>query len=200
VAQQNLVTELERLGRLRDSGLLTPEEFSQQKTKLLGSSNGLSQFTAAQPETLWNPTAAVNWSFLFGPFLGTFLHYLNWRRLGQPRYATFSLWWLFGFVAVVLLCGLAPESTWTARLSEDGSRGTVSFLGALIPASAWTHSSRSGLVGFAYLAVWYFLLGKRQAMFVKENFGTTYQHRSWAAPLTAGFLLWLGLLAATSSP
>lgn len=32
---------------------------------------------------LWNPNAAANWSLLFTPLFGAYLHMLNWRSLGE---------------------------------------------------------------------------------------------------------------------
>ena len=36
---------------------------------------------------LWNPNAAANWSLLFSPAFGAFVHMKNWQALGEPEKA-----------------------------------------------------------------------------------------------------------------
>jgi hypothetical protein len=36
---------------------------------------------------LWNPNAAANWSLLFSPMFGAWLHMKNWAALGEPERA-----------------------------------------------------------------------------------------------------------------
>lgn len=53
---------------------------------------------------LWNPNAAANWSLLFTPVFGAWLHAKNWQALGQLDQASISMRWVwcgFLFLAIV---------------------------------------------------------------------------------------------------
>lgn len=52
---------------------------------------------------LWNPNAAANWSLLFTPILGAWLHAKNWKELDQPNKAKKSMIWVYvGFVFLIV--------------------------------------------------------------------------------------------------
>ena len=36
---------------------------------------------------IWNPNAAANWSLLFTPAFGAYIHYLNWQKMGKTEVA-----------------------------------------------------------------------------------------------------------------
>ena len=55
--------------------------------------------------TLWNPNAAANWSLLFSPIFGTWLHMLNWRALGEAERAESAKTWLM--VSTLLQVGVS---------------------------------------------------------------------------------------------
>jgi len=58
--------------------------------------------TEARPK-LWNPNAALGWSFIFTPILGAWLHAKNWRVLNQPERAQQSMIWVYvGFVLLIV--------------------------------------------------------------------------------------------------
>jgi hypothetical protein len=69
--------------------------------------------TEAAPR-LWNPNAAVNWSLLFSPAFGAWLHMKNWEALGEPQKAKAAKTWIvisLGLiVALSLASGLMPGS------------------------------------------------------------------------------------------
>ena len=44
---------------------------------------------------VWNPSAAVNWAFLFTPVFGSYLQYRNWVSLSEPQHAQRTLKWFF---------------------------------------------------------------------------------------------------------
>lgn len=53
--------------------------------------------------SLWNPNAAANWSLLFSPVFGAWLHAKNWYALGDVKKAKQSMYWVYGGIAVFLL-------------------------------------------------------------------------------------------------
>jgi len=60
---------------------------------------------------LWNPSAIVNWSFLFSPIFGAFLMSKNWKAMGDEKRAkTSMIWMVFGIIipAVTMGAGLFP--------------------------------------------------------------------------------------------
>ncbi len=61
------------------------------------------------PVSLWNPNAAANWSFLFSPVFGAWLHAKNWSALGDQEKAKHSMYWVYGAIAVLMLAILLPE-------------------------------------------------------------------------------------------
>jgi len=66
----------------------------------------------SQPPTkpnLWNPNAAANWSVLFTPILGAWLHAKNWTTLGDLDQAKKSMYWVYAGFAVIVLCLFLPD-------------------------------------------------------------------------------------------
>ena len=57
---------------------------------------------------LWNPTVAANWSLLFSPILGAWLHAKNWAALGNEVKEKQSMYWV-RWGAVGLLLHSSPE-------------------------------------------------------------------------------------------
>lgn len=95
------VDELERLVKLKESGALTEEEFQAQKAKMIG---GSTEAVAPQSDgSLWNPNAAANWSVIFSPVFGSYLHAKNWESLGQKDKAKNSMLWVYAGIAVIAL-------------------------------------------------------------------------------------------------
>ena len=125
------------------------------------------------PIALWNPNAAANWSLLFSPAFGSYLHMLNWRSLGESERAAASQKWFYagvGLVVLSLLVGLFSSDTDFARA-----------------------------LGGIFLLSWYFVSARGQAAYVKDKFGTAYVHRPWGKPLgvAAGVLVGVYVIAIT---
>ncbi|MEP6875624.1 MAG: hypothetical protein ABI887_14795 [Burkholderiales bacterium] len=116
--------------------------------------------TEAAPR-LWNPNAAVNWSLLFSPAFGAWLHMKNWEALGEPQKAKAAKTWIvisLGLiVALSLASGLMPDS-------KGLDAATRSF-------------------GLVLLISWYVSAGRGQATLVKQRFGKDYPRRGWTQPL-----------------
>jgi hypothetical protein len=112
---------------------------------------------------LWNPNAAANWSLLFSPAFGAWLHMKNWQALGDPHQARINRGW------IIATLGLLVGSVVVAMLLPD-SKGVDAAMRA---------------VGLGLLVGWYVSCGKVQAKLVKERFGTTYPRRGWALPILA---------------
>ena len=117
--------------------------------------------------TLWNPTAAVNWSFLFTPVFGTLIQSYNWKHLGEKsKQRTGKIW----FVLFLLLYLLDPFFNLLIAIPEDEP-------------SPWHYRP------FAYVFLWYFAYGRSQTKYVKEKFGKNYSRKGWAKPLMLGSIL-----------
>lgn len=113
--------------------------------------------------SLWNPTAAGNWSILFGPLFGTSIHFLNWKAIGDQKMLSAAVNWL------VVALGL-----------------TVWAIGSMIfdPAS----NDATGCL-ILFLFIWYFLGGRKQINYVQEKLSGRYNRRSWRTPIAACLLI-----------
>lgn len=117
---------------------------------------------------IWNPNAAANWSLLFSPAFGAYLHARNAERLGRHDEAKSNQRWFYG--SLVFL--------------------GASVLSALVPAII---DAPFRLIGLVILLTWYFTVAKKQATFVKQTFGAGYQKRSLLQPLLIGFACLVGI-------
>jgi hypothetical protein len=123
---------------------------------------------------LWNPNAAVNWSLLFTPAFGAFLHMSNWQALGETeKAASANRWFIFSLIMLVAYAVLG-----FALMDSKAADGV------------------SRMVGGLYLFAWYFAAAKGQARYVKERFGTTYPRKGWGKPLAIGVLAFIGYVVA----
>jgi len=126
-----------------------------------------------QSNAIWNPNAASNWSIIFTPAFGSYLQSLNWKTLGENERAKSSMGWFYfslAMLAIYLLMGISmPE-----KVADGAAR----------------------LLALVYLIVWYFFVGKAQAKFVKEKFGTDYPRRAWGKPLLIGVAAIVGYFIA----
>jgi len=120
--------------------------------------------TEAAP-SLWNPNAAANWSLLFSPAFGAWLHMKNWRSLGESQKAEGSRRWIF--ISLVLILGASLAS------------------GLLPDSKALDGASRA--LGLVLLFAWYFSSARAQAAYVKQRYGKAYPRRGWAKPLSWAF-------------
>ena len=133
-----------------------------------GSRSAQPPLTAARPRPLWNPAAACNWSLVFSPAFGAYLHALNWDDLNEPAKARTSMAWFFvalamaGAAPMLLLTGVPPQAV-------------------------------QGLL-FAFLLGWYFGAARRQIKYVKEKYGKTYSRRPWGKTLSIATTLYVAYL------
>lgn len=123
-----------------------------------------------QARSIWNPNAASNWSLIFSPAFGSYLHALNWRTLGETAKEKSAMGWFYFslFMLVIYVSiGLFMEKPEDAQGIGQG-------------------------LGLLYLIIWYFSAGRTQAKYIKEKFGSTYPRNSWGKPLLIGVLAIIG--------
>ena len=117
---------------------------------------------------IWNPTAACNWSLLFSPAFGAYIHALNWEALGEPALAAKSRIWFYVNLSLMALMISAAS---------------------VVPAfSRATNACALGL-----LFAWYFASGKAQGQYVTRLFGRRYPKKSWTKPLLIGVGAFFGI-------
>jgi hypothetical protein len=121
---------------------------------------------------LWNPNAAANWSLLFSPAFGAFLHMKNWQALGQSNKATSAKVWFV--LSLVVLGGLSCASVMVPNSKQLA--GSVRVVGILL------------------LLFWYFGSARGQAAYVKTHFGNTYPRRGWFKALAVAVLALFALI------
>ena len=131
------------------------------KAKVEGAALG----SVAAP-ALWNPNAAVNWSLLFTPIFGTWLHMLNWQALGETERAESAKTWLL--LSSLMLVGL-------------------NVVGVLVRIVGFAQVT--GLVSFVLLLTWYFASARAQARWVAERYGDRYPRKGWWQPLLGAVVL-----------
>jgi len=119
---------------------------------------------------IWNPNAAANWSLVFSPAFGAFLHMLNWRALGEPDKAATSKGW-FAVSLVMLAVYVVVALALSDSKAADGATRSM---------------------GLAYLFVWYFSAARGQAKYVRERFGKAYPRKRWGRPLLLAVLALVG--------
>jgi hypothetical protein len=139
---------------------VTPNPYAPPKAEIADSGEGISP-------PLWNPNAAANWSLLFSPAFGAFLHMKNWQALGQANRATSAKVWFV--LSVVALGGLSCASVMMVPYSKQLA-GSVRVVGLLL------------------LLSWYFGSARGQAAYVKTHFGNTYPRRGWFKALAVAVL------------
>lgn len=115
----------------------------------------------ADAPPLWNPNAAANWSLLFSPAFGAYVHMKNWEALGETGKASIAKIWVI--VVAVILLGLP--------LVPVLMPGVLNLQGFSSP------------IGLLLLISWYVGIGRAQATYVKERFGNTYPRRGWGKPI-----------------
>ena len=177
----------EQLKQLADSGQLVPTDlvWTDGMSAWAAASNVPGLFGAATPpafqqpsallalddvQPLWNPNAAANWSILFSPIFGAYIHAKNWERLGQPDKAASSMNWVVG---CSILWGLNLIVILATVNSKDGDKGF------------------GNCATFVALLWWYFGSAKHQTKVMKEKFPSwDFPRRSWGKPLAIGSV-WL---------
>lgn len=122
---------------------------------------------------MWNPNAAANWSLLFSPAFGAWLHMKNWQALGEPEKAAtakqWAIWSAVFLVGIGLLSAVLPENRTLDALSRPA--------------------------GIGMLVAWYVGNARAQMNYVKERFGKEYPRKGWLKPIAFGFLFLLAVFA-----
>jgi hypothetical protein len=121
---------------------------------------------------LWNPGAAANWSLLFSPAFGAFLHMRNWEALGESGKAATAKKWFVLSLSVLALGGAAS---------------------VLLPNNKSIDATLR-LLGIALLFGWYFSSGRSQMRYVKSRFGKLYPRKGWGKPILFAMLVLLGFV------
>jgi hypothetical protein len=121
---------------------------------------------------LWNPNAAANWSLVFSPAFGAFIHMKNWQALGQADKASSAKVWFV--LSVVMLGGFSCASVMAPNSKQ------------------LAESVRA--VGLLLLLAWYFGSARGQAAYVKTHFGNTYPRRGWFKALAVAVLALFALI------
>lgn len=121
---------------------------------------------------LWNPNAAANWSLLFTPAFGAWLHMKNWQALGNEKKAKSAHVWVCVSVLFLVLMSIADVA---AVSSGDASPARI--------------------FAFPLLIGWYFASGRGQAKFVKKHYGDNYPRKGWLKPFGGVLLGMVGLFA-----
>ena len=116
-----------------------------------------------------NPNAAANWSLLFSPAVGAYLHTKNWDALGNDKKAHYSRMWMVATLVIVF--------------------GSTTLAVAFPQATAFDGLSR--LFGVILLLSGYFSSGRAQAKYVKVQFGKDYPRKGGSKPL--GFAILVGV-------
>ena len=132
-------------------------------------------FESAAAPALWNPNAAANWSLLFTPIFGSWLHMLNWRALGETERAESAKTWLL--LSALLQVGL--------------TFGAVTMPLSGLDALLWP-------VTFVLLLAWYFGSARPQARWVRARYGDAYPRKGWWQPLLGAVVLWIATSLAFS--
>jgi hypothetical protein len=107
---------------------------------------------------LWNPNAAANWSLIFSPAFGAFLHARNAEALGRTREAKANQKW---FYATLIFYALLIFTSYIPAIPESSTR----------------------FIALIMLLVWYFRLGAKQIKYVKATCPDGYQRKPWTKPL-----------------
>ena len=119
---------------------------------------------------MWNPNAAANWSLLFTPAFGAYLHMKNWQALGDDEKAHNAKMWMIATLAIIF--------------------GSTTIAGVFPKATAFDGLAR--LLGVILLLTWYFSSGRAQAKYVKAQFGKADPRKGWSKPL--GFAILVGVV------
>lgn len=88
--------------------------------------------------TLWNPTVAANWSLLFSPAFGAYIHMLNWRALGYSEKANSSRGWFIGGLVLSLFgLGLIVLIAWYFASAKEQIKYIKTHYGDSYPKKSW---------------------------------------------------------------
>ena len=122
---------------------------------------------------LWNPNAAANWSLLFSPAFGAFVHMKNRQALDEPdKAANAKVWAIASLVAVI---GLACFSMLLNLLALQGL---------------------ARMADIVLLLSWYFVSARGQAQYIDTRYGKSYSRKGWGKPLLFAIAVFIAYIAA----
>ena len=129
-----------------------------------------------RPGAIWNPNAAANWSLLFSPAFGSYLHMLNWRALGESDKAATAKVWFYASLALLI------------------AYPVIGVLGG----DTKEVNGLTRALGLGFLLTWYFTEGRAQAKYVKDKWGYAYDRKPWLKPLLWGVAAIAGYFVAAA--
>lgn len=105
---------------------------------------------------LWNPNAAANWSLLFSPAFGAYLHMKNWEALGENSKASTSKTWLISSIILsVLGLGFFVLVAWYFSIGKKQAIYVEQKFGEHYLRKSWGIPL---LIGFSIFIVYIFLI------------------------------------------
>ena len=125
---------------------------------------------------LWNPYAAAIWSVLFSPIFGAIIHARNADALGRTKEAKANRVWFY--ISLFYFLALGGAYCFANPQDEKGLNGISRFM------------------SLALLFGWFYHVGKKQAKYVKEDLAQNYKKKSWLAPLSIAFGIFIPLMFA----
>ena len=99
---------------------------------------------------LWNPNAAANWSLLFSPAFGAYLHMKNWEALGETEKVNSSrTWFIFSLILSFLGIGFFVLIAWYFSIGKKQVTCIKENFGENYTRKSW---STPLLIGFSAAA------------------------------------------------
>ena len=111
---------------------------------------------------LWNPNAAANWSLLFSPVFGAYIHTKNWEALGDSKKAKQSkIWFYASFLSLIYPLGFFVLITWYFSIGKKQATYINEKFGENYSRKSW---STPLLIGFSISTICILLV-----MLIPEN-------------------------------
>lgn len=108
-----------------------------------------------QQMELWNPNAAANWSLLFSPAFGAYLHMKNWEALGDNDKAKSSkTWFISSIILSILGLGFFVLVAWYFSIGKKQAKYVKEKFGDRYTRKSW---GAPLLIGFSVFIVCIFL-------------------------------------------
>ena len=105
---------------------------------------------------LWNPNAAANWSLLFSPAFGAYLHMKNWEALGDNDKAKSSKsWFISSIILSILGLGFFVLVAWYFSIGKKQTKYVKEKFGDRYTRKSW---GAPLLIGFSVFIVCIFLI------------------------------------------
>jgi hypothetical protein len=127
--------------------------------------NSVNAEQRTQQAAIWNPNAAVNWSILFTPLFGAWLHAKNWTALGELDRARKSMRWVYFSGMFILASPFLPDKAaavigfwlllvWYSSSGRQQARYVKERLGPDYSRNGWAKPIGAALlVLFAFIGI-----------------------------------------------